>query len=399
MPVPTLSPERARRGLVALYGLLLTGLIFAYALLAPPSRWDDPVTFGALAALAVIAVRCEAALPARVRVGSLPGLSLVAVALLGPLPALLVLGAALLTPALVQRERLLRSGNLANVAGHAAYVLAAAVVLERLGTGPLGLLAAAAAQFAINWLVGPALFTTLWQGLPFAEAVALGRAALASGVAVGALAALTVLATPVAGTSALALFALIVVMPQATLAYLGRSRPVADLDHATATARYARALAVEHGLGRAERDRVDTVARLVARRRPTGAAVDHMVATLTDRSAAACDAGHLTEWWDGTGGPANLHAGMIPDAARIVAVADAWATLTTGDAHALTHADAMAHLRAEAGQRLDPDLVACAERIAFGLGPASEPGLQLLAVPPALRRRFAPAGAPLAGAL
>ena len=379
--------------MVATYGLLLTGLVPAYVLLAPPSDFSDPVTLGALVALGAIAISSEAALPARVRLGSLPGLALVAVALLGPLPALLALGCALTLPALQRRERLLRAGNLANVVSHGAYVLVAALVLDALGTGPTGLAVAAACELAVNWLLGPALFPTLWLGVPLQSAVELGLRAVPSGLAVGGLAALTVLVTPVAGPAALMLFALVVVMPQATLAYLARSRTVSRMDRVTATARYARALAMEAGLRRSERDRVDAVARLIAVRRPTGAAVDHMVATLRDRSPEACDAGHLTEWWDGTGGPANLRAGMIPDAARVVAVADAWAALTAGP-HALSHADAMRHLQAEAGQRLDPELVACAARIALGLSPAGDPRLHALAVPAGLRRRLVAAGAP-----
>jgi putative two-component system response regulator len=66
------------------------------------------------------------------------------------------------------------------------------------------------------------------------------------------------------------------------------------------------------------------------------------------------------ESFDGRGRPHGLAGQDIPLAARIVAVCTAWTTLTTARAHrpALSEAQAMLVLRAGAGTRWDPDLVA-----------------------------------------
>lgn len=65
----------------------------------------------------------------------------------------------------------------------------------------------------------------------------------------------------------------------------------------------------------------------------------------------------VSEHWDGTG-PRQLAGEVIPHAARIVAIAAAYVSLTSGRPFrgALSHEEAVAGLRADAGSRFDPVL-------------------------------------------
>jgi len=66
---------------------------------------------------------------------------------------------------------------------------------------------------------------------------------------------------------------------------------------------------------------------------------------------------HVCERWD-AGGPKRIGGEAIPQAARIVAIAACYASLTSARPYrgALPHADAVAALRAEAGRKFDPVL-------------------------------------------
>jgi response regulator RpfG family c-di-GMP phosphodiesterase len=69
---------------------------------------------------------------------------------------------------------------------------------------------------------------------------------------------------------------------------------------------------------------------------------------------------HHHERWDGRGSPVGLKGSEIPKVARIVAVADAYVKLRSGDAGRarLEVADAQAELIRAAGRQFDPDVVA-----------------------------------------
>ncbi|MGZ4629524.1 HD-GYP domain-containing protein [Oryzihumus sp.] len=73
---------------------------------------------------------------------------------------------------------------------------------------------------------------------------------------------------------------------------------------------------------------------------------------------------HHHERFDGRGYPAGLSGTDIPEFARIIAVADAFDSLTTTrpDRQALLVEDALAELRARSGTHLDPAVVAALER-------------------------------------
>ena len=143
------------------------------------------------------------------------------------------------------------------------------------------------------------------------------------------LAALTAILVPVARRAALAIFALIAVLPQTALTFAGRTRPVASLDPLTATRRYSHALALHLGLDRAERRHLARVTDLAfARRAEAGDPIAYARQTLRDPSRASWEAGHVGEWWNGGGGPAGLRGPVTPITSRIVAVADTWSALT-----------------------------------------------------------------------
>ena len=65
------------------------------------------------------------------------------------------------------------------------------------------------------------------------------------------------------------------------------------------------------------------------------------------------------ERWDGTGYPHGLGGDLIPVGARILAVVDAWESMTATRPWrtALGFAEAVAELRREAGRQFDPEVV------------------------------------------
>jgi hypothetical protein len=69
------------------------------------------------------------------------------------------------------------------------------------------------------------------------------------------------------------------------------------------------------------------------------------------------------EWWDGTGYPQGLAGDEIPVGGRVLAVVDAFESLTTGhgDRPAITRQEAMGEIRKLAGRRFDPEVVSVFE--------------------------------------
>jgi HD-GYP domain-containing protein (c-di-GMP phosphodiesterase class II) len=65
------------------------------------------------------------------------------------------------------------------------------------------------------------------------------------------------------------------------------------------------------------------------------------------------------EWWDGSGYPRGLAGDRIPVGARILAVVDAWESMTVGRPHrtALPVEAALTELRARRGVQFDPAVV------------------------------------------
>lgn len=390
---------RERAGF-ALHALAALALVPAYLALAPEARWEQPLLLTVLCALAIVAIFHDVRLVRGVHFDATAALALIATALVGPLPALAVIFPPIAVNALCGRERLLRVGNLANLAAYGWYTLAGGLVLQVAGHDPAQpaalvlLVGVGVLQLLINWALAPALYGTLWLGHPLRALVVVLRDALPAGTTMATLGALTVVLYADIGLLALALFALVAVIPQSALTYVARTRPVGLLDPLTAARRYGGAMAEHLGLSRAERRELDAVIRLAHERAVNGDPGQHLGHTVVDWSEVSCAAGHVTEWWNGAGGPAGLPGAIIPQSARIAAVARTWAALTAEGSPRLGHVDALAHLDGAAGVRLDPKVVQAAravvaqERLSPAV-PAPEPRMHHLHVPARLRRALA----------
>ena len=395
--------SRNRWGLVA-HALLVIALVPAYLLLSPAADWSQPVLLGVLFALAVVADRHDVPLPSGIAFDATLPLAVIAVALLGPLPALVVIFPPIAVNALFGHHRLIRAGNLANLAAYGWYTLLGGVLLERVGIPDAAPAAVAwfvvlgTALLLVNWAVGPAIYGTLWLGHPMRPLVQMLRDALPTGIVMVTLGAVTIVLSPALGMAALAIFALVAILPQSALTYVARTRPIAGLDPLTATRRYGNALAIQLRLERPERKELDEVIRLAYTRDVSGEPGQHLSHTVADSSEISCAAGHVTEWWNGAGGPAGIPGMIIPRSARIAAVARTWASLTAEGSPQLGHSDALSHLEAAAGVRLDPAVVHAARIVVAQertseLEPAPEPRLHHLHVPTRLRRVLAASGA------
>lgn len=374
-------------------------LIPGFLLVAPPTRWNDPGLLVTLGVLAIIASRSEVPLPGGVTFDGAIALMLLAVALSGPLAALGVAALPVLANAVTGRRRLLREGNLSELAHSGWQAISASLVLQAAGgtdgitsPGALGwLMAAGFALYTVGWAVGPAVYGPLWLGQPFRALANALVDMLPAGTVMIVLGAVTVVLTAPLGLLALAVFALIAVLPQSFLTYAARTHPVARLDLDTAIRRYAHALAIQLKLSRAERRHLAAAEAAARRIPPTGDPLHYVGATLQDPSLANDDAQLITEWWNGRGGPIGLSADGIPMAARVLAVAQTWSSLTARGTPELGHREALMYLRSTAGTRLDPVVVQaahaviCQERVTAA-EPAPEPRLHQLRIPAPLRR-------------
>jgi hypothetical protein len=393
---------RARRSTsLAVHGAAAVALVPAFVWVAPATRWDRPGLLAALLALAVISDFHDATLNTGIRFDAGMALALIALAIAGPLAAVLVDLFPMVVGGLIRREKLLRAGNLANVASYGWKAIAAAAVLAlagahglAAGVGPL-LLLAAAAQLLVNWAVGPLVYATLWLGHPVSALVRMLAAVVPAAAVMLGLGVITSILVGSLGLLALALFALIAVLPQSALTFAARTQPVGRLDPLTATQRYSHALALHLGLNRRERRHLSRVAELsFARRAEAGDPIAYACATMRDPSRASWEAGHVCEWWNGAGGPAGLRGPVTPLTARIVAVADTWSALTARGGPQLSHADALDELDHASGARFDPRIVLAAhavvseERVS-ATEPAPEPRLHTLRLPANLRRALA----------
>jgi hypothetical protein len=388
--------------IVVLHVFSVISLVPAYLLLSPQAQWDKPLLLGVLFALATITVFHDVPMGRNMHFDATTSLALIASALVGPLPALSVILPPIAVNALCGRERLIRIGNFVNIAAYGWYTLVGGVLIQALApeltaTSAVGVLVVVGlVQIVVNWLIGPVMHGGLWLGIPFRTLVAMFRDGLPANALMAALGAVTVAAFGTFGLLALGLFAVVAVLPQSALTYAARSRSVAALDPLTAARRYASAMAVHLRLDRVARHELDAVIRLAHARDVDGDPGEHLSHTVVDWSEVSCAAGHVTEWWNGAGGPAGVPGSIIPLSARIAAVARTWAALTADGSPRLGHEEALAHLEAAAGVRLDPRVVHAARTVVAqerhsAAVPAPEPRLHHLRVPARLRRVLAAA--------
>ena len=379
----------------------MAALVPALLWLAPESRWDRPGLLLVLVVLAVIADFNEVPLPGGMRFDAGLPLALITLAVLGPVPALLVDFAPIAVAALVKDEKILRAGNLGNVAAYGWEAVAASTLLAAAGVAGLSadalpwLLLAGVVMCFVNFWVGPGVFLPLHFDYPVRALPRMFWDTLPTALVMVGLAAFTVLLVGPIGIAALAVFALIAVLPQTLLTYAAHTRPVARLDPLTATRRYSHALALHMGIDRRERRHLARVTELAFERRAdAGDPIAYARQTIRDPSRASWEAGHVGEWWNGGGGPAGLRGPVTPLTSRIVAVADTWSALTAKGGPQLSHAEALMELENAAGTRFDPRVVEAAravvaeERVSE-TEPAPEPRLHSLHLPAPLRRVMA----------
>ena len=383
---------------------LVVALIPALIWLAPQSDWGQPGLLAVLLTLAVIADFNEIPLPGGVRFDAGLPLALIALAILGPLPGLLVSLLPIAIGAVLGRDQIFRPGNFSNITAFTGEAFVASLVLSAAHVSALAwndalpwLLATGVVMCLANFGFGPSIFLSLYLGHTRSTIARAFFDMLPTALIMVGLAAVTAVLVEPLGIGALALFALIAVLPQTALTLAARTRSVAALDPLTATRRYSHALALHLGLDRAERRHLARVTDLAfARRAEAGDPIAYARQTLRDPSRASWEAGHVGEWWNGGGGPAGLRGPITPIASRIVAVADTWSQLTARGGPELSHAEALIELHNASGTRFDPRVVQAArdvvkeERVSV-YEPAPEPRLHLLRVPAPLRRVIASA--------
>jgi response regulator RpfG family c-di-GMP phosphodiesterase len=82
-----------------------------------------------------------------------------------------------------------------------------------------------------------------------------------------------------------------------------------------------------------------------------------MLESVPDLEDAASAIRYQHEHFDGKGFPSNLAGEQIPLSARIIAVADAYDTMTSSLSAGQNNDSAIARLRAAAGKKFDPEVV------------------------------------------
>jgi hypothetical protein len=395
------SRGSAARSRVAMAFNLLPAAVLVAALIAigPRSDWSRPELLAALAAIATLALLAEVRLTragAGTYFDSTIVLALIALAVGGPLPALVVW----VIPDLISRFVLrlvprFSPGQVATVTSYGFALLAGEGILV-LAEAPSAtsqapaLYTAGLAMLAVNFAVARLAYAPFYQGISPKSVVRTELLPLIPLVLVMILiGVVTELLLAPLGVLALALLAGVILLPQALLTRLAQTPSVATLDRAEATRVYAGALADALALPRRERRLVDCAARLPPiRRRPDETLRGYSLAEILDAKIAVL---HLEERWDGAGLPARLPAEAIPEASRILAVAQAWSALTASDSAELPHREAMLALAAQSGRQLDPSVVAAAAEIvaeeeAFVPDPRFAPKLHRLPLPRPVRR-------------
>jgi hypothetical protein len=387
-----------RPGLSLTLGALAAAAsIPAFALIAPGSDWGSGVLLAALGGIAVFSYFGAVFLNRSMIIDAASVAALTALVFLGPLPAACIwIGTELVAFCF---ERIRASAFLANVAAYAWATIAGGIVLAAIaGETPLAsvgpeaavaVLTAGLAMLAVNYAVGRFLVAVVRDRRGLVRT--LRSEALPTSSVIGmmaAIGALTVFLYGGVGILALALFALTVQVPQLALPALLRSRPVAELDHTGAVQVYALAIADVLDLGYRKCQVLKDAGQFI-RERPLVPRHGELSNFSSEHRLALVEAVlYYREHWDGKGGKPGAFGGeLIPLTSRVLAVADAWAGLTSKDSPQLTHAQAMHQLESRAGMHFDPAIVAAAvqvvedERLGMPARVALQPRLHKLPLP------------------
>jgi hypothetical protein len=389
---------RKRLALVAL-GALSASSVPALIYLTPAWPPRHPVLLGALAAIAICAYFGQVSQKTNVALKLDGGFAmvLIAVALSGPVAGVAIfLTWDLVSRLIVREHRVFTPGALANLASYCWAAVAAAGVIK-LGVsatltahaGP-ELFAAGIAMVIVQFGIARLVYGTLYQGYRPGDLV---RGELPEVLSVGLvdvlIGTLTAILIGPLGVGALLLLAPVVLIPSVALPALARSKSVARLDLAQATALYAAALADQLHLSRNTR-RIVFGGSYFLHTRTFGR--HPRISELNDMGLAAM---YAAERWDGTGSPARLRGGLIPIESRILAVATQWASLTAKGTQQLPHTEALLALELVSSTGLDPRVVIAAGEIVNAELPwasdaAFQPVLHRLPLPRLVRRNAIP---------
>ena len=338
----------------------LAGLVPAFALLAPPTHWDQEALFILLLLFSFYAYVGAAHLRDTTSLDATFVAALLGVVLIGPLAGALVFAAPEFTRLATDRRL---TSILANLASFGWATLAAAWALEALGYGsPTDL--GAAASYAAVAIAGLVLilvnyfYMTIITGMVKAgiSLWLLTRRELIPTLPVDMH--MIVAATAIAflydqvGIPGLVPLVGVVFLPRLLVPILLRDIPIRDLSVSEATARYASGIGEMLGLSAAQRRVLaDAATHLDGRARLT---------RLGDFDAVMRTVLYSHESWAGGGCLGLLSGDRIPVESRVLAVAHAWAALTARGTAGLTPQEALVNLRAHAGRELDPVVVAAA---------------------------------------
>lgn len=398
--VPTApAAGNAGRTLLARWVAILTvaALAPAFAVSPKASHWDDPVLLVALAAIALVSLWGLVAIRPAVFLDAEFVAVLLALDVLGPLPAACIWLAAEGMYFVLSTRSV--EAHVANIASYGWAVLGGSLVLNVLGSGYAALALAAVTMLCVNFAVARGIIGLILNGEPARAIVReeLIRPAPATVAMIGA-GVLTAFLYSHIGVLALALFAVIVVIPQNVLPVLLRPRPVRELRYQTAVALYAKSIARVLGLGRAAQRVLEDSSTFL------DMTVFHAVQgrlrhpEFEHWSAVQETLLFYREHWDAPGGsPGALEGDLIPITSRVLGVADVWARLTAAGTPELTHLQALSVLESRAGYHFDPHVVEAVaevlEREQLGRygDSAFEPHLHHMPLPRLMARLRAPA--------
>jgi hypothetical protein len=364
---------------------------------APSSQWGSSVLLAAFAGIAILSYFSAVIVDRSVMLDAGFVVGLAALVFAGPLPAAAILVATELIAFTVEKVR--PTAFFANVASFCWAAVAGGLVMTTLATGaPLeGGGAATVAVVALAGLVMQAVnyFTVRILLAVVRDGRKLWRIARTELVgSAPAIALMTALGTGVVflylevGVLALGVFALAVQVPQVLLPAVMRPRPVAELDHTSAVRLYALAIADVLNMGYRKCQVLQDASQFMRQRTlvPRDGELSNLSA---DHRLALVEAVlYHREHWDGVGGKPGAFGGeLIPLTSRVLAVANAWAGLTSKDSPQLSHSQALHQLEARAGMHFDPAVVAAAaqvvadERLGLPARVAFQPKIHRLPLP------------------